>query len=633
MGSPYLKSGEDIVLTTHRISVDAVPYDIMLTTERLFLIDEQSARFEPRILPLNMLLSVRGGMTPAQDPVIILLFRTPEGIGEKQPVNLVFSQTKNENRIPERDDWVRNLIQLNISHEERESPAEAPPVPEVAGVIGLRPTARHGVAPEKVRPLSNVSSRLTVPPPVTVIPDEIESSRTIPVPAPEVREPVGRKITATDTSVAEQSISLTPIRGTPPAIAPAPARVIIPQIIEELRPVRKPAILTDKQEPVPASGYDDEALFRTIPTASRSMTVTEERTSQQSEPPEAPPVPEPALHITNVPVPEKVPVPEEGIPAPGIEELKEVPEIIRALHTGATEPAADEEPVPEPEPEIIRALYTGATEPAATEPAVDEGPVLEPVPEIAPAGIRGIPESHVTLTIPENVVQESISHHEPETVFQRETLAAQPPPVRHPIPPAREIRPIRTTLIYAAVLLLVIALVAAGAVLLFAQGPAQTGSPVTPTPGIVQVTPSPPETVRPATMPPAATRVTAPVPSRPAPSIPLTGVWVRVNSSALYFGNVGNTGQMQKVTGTGDNFYQVLRSDRPVQVSVQKNDNSGAVLAVSIYRNGTLISSGSVTSPMGTVDMLIDPLTGRPPGLVTSGTFVTPTATFHLENY
>jgi hypothetical protein len=52
-----------------------------------------------------------------------------------------------------------------------------------------------------------------------------------------------------------------------------------------------------------------------------------------------------------------------------------------------------------------------------------------------------------------------------------------------------------------------------------------------------------------------------------------------------------------------------------VQVSVQKNDNSGALLAVGIYRNGTLISTKSVTSPMGTVDLLIDPQTGRAPGL------------------
>jgi hypothetical protein len=72
---------------------------------------------------------------------------------------------------------------------------------------------------------------------------------------------------------------------------------------------------------------------------------------------------------------------------------------------------------------------------------------------------------------------------------------------------------------------------------------------------------------------------------------------------------------MKTVSGSGDKFYKVLWSDRVVQVSVQKQDNSGALLAVGIYRDGTLLSTGSVTSPMGTVDLLVDPVTGRAPGL------------------
>ena len=90
---------------------------------------------------------------------------------------------------------------------------------------------------------------------------------------------------------------------------------------------------------------------------------------------------------------------------------------------------------------------------------------------------------------------------------------------------------------------------------------------------------------------------------------------MRVNSTAFYFGNAGNPELMQQVSGTGDHFYKVLKNDRPVQVSVQKQDNSGALLAVAIYRDGTLIASRSVTSPMGSVDLLIDPLTARAPGL------------------
>jgi hypothetical protein len=79
MGSPYLNSGEAIVLTTDRVNADALLYDLMLTTERIVLIDNRYARFEPRIIPLSAIMSVQGGKTPGHDPVITLLFRAGEG--------------------------------------------------------------------------------------------------------------------------------------------------------------------------------------------------------------------------------------------------------------------------------------------------------------------------------------------------------------------------------------------------------------------------------------------------------------------------------------------------------------------------------------------------------------------------
>ena len=192
---------------------------------------------------------------------------------------------------------------------------------------------------------------------------------------------------------------------------------------------------------------------------------------------------------------------------------------------------------------------------------------------------------------------------------------------------------------YAAALILLIALIAAGAVLLLPQGPGQTDIPQSPTPPLVQVTTFTPETVQPAThassaVPPATTWITTPVTPLPASPVPQAGVWVRVNSTANYIGNVGNPELLRAVSGTGNNFYKILRSDRPVQVSVQKQDYSGALLAVAIYRDGMLISSRSVTSPMGAVDLLIDPLTARAPGLTENDTLPEHAATpAGLENY
>ena len=351
-----------------------------------------------------------------------------------------------------------------------------------------------------------------------------------------------------------------------------------------------------------------EVLTGSIQTAVRSLTVTEER------------APEPLQ------IPEAVQVPPELVPV-----------VEAALEQAAAVPVPAVVDTPE-ETEIIKALHTGAGESVPPEPPAALPPVVTPVPEMPQDSPDSSQELHGASTIPDNAVQESVDQTAPEPVAPPEPKAADTTPVRHPIPPAREIRPLRTTLTYAAVLVLIIALIAAGVVLLLPQGPVHNGIPVPQTPGPVQVTTLPPETVQPTSPLPAtlipATRITTPVTYLPVSTVPQQGVWVRVNSTAYYFGNAGNPELMQQVSGTGDHFYKVLKNDRPVQVSVQKQDNSGALLAVAIYRDGTLITSRSVTSPMGSVDLLIDPLTARAPGLTGNDTLPGHAATpVVLENF
>jgi hypothetical protein len=293
--------------------------------------------------------------------------------------------------------------------------------------------------------------------------------------------------------------------------------------------------------------------------------------------------------------------------------------------------------------EIIRALHIGTGESVTTEQSdtATSDTLPEPVQANPDAGLEESPESHAAPTIPENVVEETVSHPAPGAVFQLKPAAAEAPPIRHPIPPSHEIRPLRTTLVYAVVLLLTIAVIAAVAVLLVPQGPGQTPSPpITSTPGIIPGTTSPPVTVQsttiqPTTVPPVTPRITTVSPSPSLPlSVPLDGVWVWVNSTSNYTGRVGNAGFLQPFSGSGNNFYKVRWNDRTVQVSVQKLDNSGALLAVAIYRNGTLISTSSLTSPKGTIDMLVDPLTARAPGLTGDDTRAGYSApATGLENY
>lgn len=607
MGSPYLNSDEAIVLTTNRVSADSVLYDVMLTTERIFFIDNRNPRFEPRIIPLNAILSVQGGKTPAQDPAITLLFRRVEAEGARQPLNLIFFQDPNENRRPERDDWLRSLIQLSIRQHEREQVPETPVMPDVIGETGLRPTVRHGVAPEMVLPLSTMGDRQKTPAPVTVIPEEVEGSGKIPA-RREILLSVKKESPAPEPVPEEPARDITPVHGMPPPMPAFPARVIIPQVTEEPLPVK--TIPPPPEDLEPAPGIDPEALFRTIPMAVQSMSVMEERA------PSPLPVAETISTSDSLPVIETAPEQAAAVPPPAAAEPAQAAEKIWIPDTGAVEP--------------------GTSEPSDT---ATPGTEPEPAPEIPQEDVFEVPESPVTLAIPENVTEESVGHTAPEEECKLEPAVADAPPDRHPLPPAREIRPFRTMIAYAAALILLIALIAAGTVLLLPQGPGQTDIPQTPTPPLVQVTRFTPETVQPATQPsspvtPAITWITTPVTPLPASPVPQAGVWVRVNSTANYIGNVGNPELLRAVSGTGNNFYKILRSDRPVQVSVQKQDYSGALLAVAIYRDGMLISSRSVTSPMGTVDLLIDPLTARAPGLTENDTLPEHAATpAGLENY
>ncbi len=590
MGNPYLNSGETIVLTTSRVSVETVPYDMMLTTERVFFIDNRNTRFEPRIISLSTILSVQGGKTAALDPVITLLFRTGEGEGDRQPLNIVFSQAPNENRKPERDNWVRSFIQMSINQHERNAAPETPVVPDTADGPGLRPKSRHGVAPDKVRPLSNVTDRIEIAPPVTVIPEEVEGVGDIP--AFTDATPVGGESPEPGIS----AYSHGPVHE--PQAPAAPERVIIPQIIEELLPENQIPALPGRQEPAAVAGFDPKVLFRTVPTAARSVTVTEERS-----PPTEGIIPEPSASETE----------------PDASGQEEVPEIIKALRTGNTEPAEPEQPAL-PMPVTV----------ADTVP--DTAP--EPVGDSTETEYSGVPE-------PEDIhpVREKATGEPPVTPPRDEQTGREPAPegtlpVRHPIPPAREIRQPGTALMYGAVLLIVIVLAAAGAVLLLPPGPGQDGNQVTPTPTVLPITTPSPETLPTTIAAPAVTPATTPVPPPGVPPIAQAGVWIRVNSTSYYFGSLGNTELMRQVSGSGDNFYQPLWSDRPVQVSIQKNDNSGAALTVTIYRDGTPISTRSVTSPMGAVNLLIDPRTGRAPGLTANDTLpdneIMPTV---LENY
>lgn len=165
-------------------------------------------------------------------------------------------------------------------------------------------------------------------------------------------------------------------------------------------------------------------------------------------------------------------------------------------------------------------------------------------------------------------------------------------------------------------LVLILACVAA----VFFLAPSFTGNlpkaPVTPTLTAVipATTPAPAVTQQPtvaATPQPTATPETTPVvttiPEATQATDPwLSGVWVRIQYDGEYSASYGTSGRLREVTGSGDQYYQIPAKDQIVEAAVEKLDESGGLLTVSIYNDGILAASSSTTKPHGTVEIHTD---------------------------
>jgi hypothetical protein len=167
------------------------------------------------------------------------------------------------------------------------------------------------------------------------------------------------------------------------------------------------------------------------------------------------------------------------------------------------------------------------------------------------------------------------------------------------------------------VLVLIIACVAG----VFFFAPSFAGSVTTP-PATV-VTPSPtattPETpvvtVLPTTAITPEPAVTAPSPAvttaiTPAATqtaaLQMAGVWIRIDYAGNYTASFGTSGRMKEISDTGSQYFQIPAKDQIVEASVQKLDDSGGLLTVSIYNNGVLVKSDKTTKPHGTVEIHAD---------------------------
>jgi len=194
MDSPYLERGESIILTTDRVSVNSLQYDLLLTTKYLILVDIRYARFPPEKIPLQAVLSVKAGKIATGDLAITLYFSDAIRTGGSDQMNLIFSRQPGEQRDRERDEWLKKLVQLVVAGRQEAIGPGAVPIEQE---IGIRPAKRRQIAPEMQLPHSTVIYSRPVPIELAIIHDEPEK------PASEAggAEPPGEELPETSPEV------------------------------------------------------------------------------------------------------------------------------------------------------------------------------------------------------------------------------------------------------------------------------------------------------------------------------------------------------------------------------------------------------------------------------------------------
>lgn len=111
MGDPEIRTDEKVLLRTPGIYVKSIPFEGILTTKRIVLVDRAKNLLPPKEIPLATIKSVEAGENAIRDQILTLtvMART----GDTRQMILTFSRQEGGNRIKERDEWLRQ-VQANI---------------------------------------------------------------------------------------------------------------------------------------------------------------------------------------------------------------------------------------------------------------------------------------------------------------------------------------------------------------------------------------------------------------------------------------------------------------------------------------------------------------------------------------
>ncbi len=678
MGDLYLNPGESIVLTANKVRVNFVPFDVILTTSRLIFVDSTYARFDPQMIPLEDIFSVKGGKIATGESTITLTIARAGSPGNQESTDLLFTQQPGERRMPESKEWLRKLMESIVAVRQKNTGTDSPVAPTETG---MQPSIRRWIAPEILAPHKVITDHLpeplpeTVPEPSDSVPETVEEDlpdnrelQNIPAhqssgtdevlsPVPEVSIQESRRGETPESAAMDEVGEMIPPG---PVSSPAEEAQSLPVPIDSVGSNAggeegqstepdglsdSPASLDEKAEEddpefenpsfsqvlpeteIPdddVTGKEpDETLFEKVQLPNQeyeSGNVTRGETENSPKTPVIvnwPIIPAPVIEDASAHVNTYAGEPGVGLqPEEKIVPEKNGEEITRHLRMKneilSGSPTAHKEMEPDSRTDFLKSdeyskedSGSGNDQPGEI-PGAKTGDGAEKeyqnhrIQEITvtsrtdqnnevPDQSTGIGNQEISLiaspvqpTMPGDLVSEE--------------KATPEIPGQNSLPPHDQNTPLRGRMITGIFVIIVILIALAGIAFIASTTFNDNTKPV---------------------IPPVPTPSPTPGTSPTMVSIPGNGVWVRVSYNHHYYGQLGNPGDLQEISDTGDKFYPIRNEGKFVQVRVEKQDNSGDTLRVDIYRDGTVIDSENIRTPMGEISLLIDPATGKPPVVVT----------------
>jgi hypothetical protein len=86
-------------------------------------------------------------------------------------------------------------------------------------------------------------------------------------------------------------------------------------------------------------------------------------------------------------------------------------------------------------------------------------------------------------------------------------------------------------------------------------------------------------------------------------TVPPTGIWVRIAYPGNFTGTISTNGLGRDVNSSGDQFYQLSMDSGIIDGYIEKGDGSVKNMVVQVYKDGTLVTYGNTSAPLGTVEI------------------------------